>query len=660
MAQPSNLFSLSYQGVRAQRPPNVIVKNFNPQSTFSQNVDIGDFWINFNPQSPTQAKLWVLLGLVGGTANWVEIVASAGDILSLTGNSGGAVSPTAGNINILGDTTTINVVGNPGTSTLTISATGDFPAGFVDVINSTASATAPANLNLIKNRAGGPILPGDDIGCLNFQGYDSTNFAVTAGSICVVNPGSSTIGVNRVAGDMEFSTHPDSASGPNATLRMILDHTGILQINKGDNDALPYAPATATLINEGSSILSTSSSTTASQGAATSLLRSRSGGSVLNGDTLGDINFVGVDTNNVSRVGAFITGQVVDTVAPAVVPTTIGFFTMNSSGIIKSRMEIQNTGGVVVSQADNNTFVVPGTATFQVNGSSNISTNNNSDATGALAQLFKTRNNGPVQTNDVLGELAFVGYDSTSAPTVGAQIKSTATGTIAAGHVPSDLEFSTSSTAAGLTERLLITNEGNVTVFQADNDSATLSPTTVSFGVIGNSIISSNLSNPGGAQAGGLAEFLSNRAGGPTQSGDILGTLVFAGYDSGSSPAIGASITVEVTGTVGASQLPSELTIKTTSSTGVVEPRISVTQNGIVVISAPDSANAVLQVQGSVSVLGDAGVGTVNGVDFTNITATSGGGAGAIALQANGVGVTQGGWIKIYINGGVKYIPYYE
>ena len=40
---------------------------------------------------------------------------------TLTGNSGGAVGPTANNINVVGDGTTVTVAGNAGTSTLTIS-----------------------------------------------------------------------------------------------------------------------------------------------------------------------------------------------------------------------------------------------------------------------------------------------------------------------------------------------------------------------------------------------------------------------------------------------------------------------------------------------------------------------------------------------------------
>ncbi len=47
----------------------------------------------------------------------------AGAVSTLTGNTGGAVGPTANNINVVGSGT-IAVAGNPGTSTLTISVTG--------------------------------------------------------------------------------------------------------------------------------------------------------------------------------------------------------------------------------------------------------------------------------------------------------------------------------------------------------------------------------------------------------------------------------------------------------------------------------------------------------------------------------------------------------
>ena len=48
---------------------------------------------------------------------------SSSNVLTLTGNSGGIVGPTGGNINVVG-TGSVTVTGNPGTSTLTIAVTG--------------------------------------------------------------------------------------------------------------------------------------------------------------------------------------------------------------------------------------------------------------------------------------------------------------------------------------------------------------------------------------------------------------------------------------------------------------------------------------------------------------------------------------------------------
>src|SRR5580692_2260692 len=56
--------------------------------------------------------------------NVIQNSGPGGYIQTITGNTGGAVPPSAGNINVIGDGTTITVTGNPGTSTLTISVIG--------------------------------------------------------------------------------------------------------------------------------------------------------------------------------------------------------------------------------------------------------------------------------------------------------------------------------------------------------------------------------------------------------------------------------------------------------------------------------------------------------------------------------------------------------
>ena len=61
-----------------------------------------------------------------------------GNVHTLTGNSGGAVAPTNNNINVIGSGV-ISVVGNPGTSTLTISSSGG--SGITTINGDTGSVT---------------------------------------------------------------------------------------------------------------------------------------------------------------------------------------------------------------------------------------------------------------------------------------------------------------------------------------------------------------------------------------------------------------------------------------------------------------------------------------------------------------------------------------
>jgi len=77
----------------------------------------------------------------------VATASSMGAVTTLTGNTGGAVGPTAGNINVIGGTN-ISVAGNPGTSTLTINFTG-FAWSVI-----TADQTAAVNNGYFCNKAG--------------------------------------------------------------------------------------------------------------------------------------------------------------------------------------------------------------------------------------------------------------------------------------------------------------------------------------------------------------------------------------------------------------------------------------------------------------------------------------------------------------------------
>lgn len=119
----SGISSLTYTGTNAQMPPNMFYFDRAPGQN-DTNFALGDFWIHRKSSTQNDSDLYVLMGLAGGIADWDLITSGAGTVITLTGDTGGAVpSDGAGNINTIGDGT-ITVAGNPGTNTLTWSAPG--------------------------------------------------------------------------------------------------------------------------------------------------------------------------------------------------------------------------------------------------------------------------------------------------------------------------------------------------------------------------------------------------------------------------------------------------------------------------------------------------------------------------------------------------------
>jgi len=493
-------FLKQFLGDNCPNPPNVIIQTFAPTSSLYKNFNIGDIWLHYSGQAGVQPTVvgYMLMSVALQTAQWVPFV-----------------------------TTTEN---------------GVF-TDFVSIVNNSASATAPADLDLIKTRNGGAIVAGDELGCINFVGTDTTPLQIIAASICAVNPATSTIAPNRVAGELQFSTHPDSASGVTPTLRMTLDEVGQLAINKADNDT--FIASDPTFLNFGSAVLSANQENNGT-GAWATLFKQRPGGPIQSGDTIGDLNFIGQDTGGTNVLAAKIRSVSSGTIAANRVAGDLEFFTHpDSASSIQQRMTISSAGNVTVFQADNDTLGTLTDATFAVVGASIVSQSNDNAlaATGARAQLTRTRNNGPIVTGDRLGTLIFAGYGSDSLPGVGAQIASITVGTIDVnGRIPAGLSFFTHPDAAGpaITERMRIDHIGTVTIF------------------------------------------------------------------------------------------------------------------------APTTAAPSLVAARSISAGGDPGAGVASATDLTNGTAVAGGGAGAIALQANAVNVAQAGWLKFYVNGVVSWVPFYQ
>jgi|GEM_PF-5437469 hypothetical protein len=129
--------------------------NSDPFITFFSDRDPTPNDINYPIQkrwfNTVENNEWILVSFTSFNAllqaNWQPVSQSSADLLFLSGNTGGMVPGDAfSNINVFGDTTTINVVGNPVTHTLTISTT-DTVATTYTADTGTATPSG-GNLNL--------------------------------------------------------------------------------------------------------------------------------------------------------------------------------------------------------------------------------------------------------------------------------------------------------------------------------------------------------------------------------------------------------------------------------------------------------------------------------------------------------------------------------
>lgn len=120
-----------YLGVRAKNPPNVQLALINP--TTQNDFVKGDIWLNTLLDT---AFMWS-----GDT--WIAMGSGAvGGVVTLTGDSGGPISPVGGNIDILGDSVDgVSVVGTAGTLTVNVAAASTTQRGTMEIAT-TAEAIA--------------------------------------------------------------------------------------------------------------------------------------------------------------------------------------------------------------------------------------------------------------------------------------------------------------------------------------------------------------------------------------------------------------------------------------------------------------------------------------------------------------------------------------
>lgn len=186
---PPRFKQLSYGlpvGTQAPNPAPIIAQRA-PLGT-DRGFSVGQVWIDQAGNSS-----YVFIETVNNVASWAQSSSAAGSVTTLTGNSGGAISPAAGNINIVGASGT--QVAGAG-STLTITAT---PQSFTWNPAATSGALAVENGYIVEAGAQSFSLPpaaavGDEIALMLHAG---TSWTITqgAGQSIRVGVNLSTVGV---------------------------------------------------------------------------------------------------------------------------------------------------------------------------------------------------------------------------------------------------------------------------------------------------------------------------------------------------------------------------------------------------------------------------------------------------------------------------------
>ena len=231
---------------------------------------------------------------------------------------------------------------------------------------------------------------------------------------------------------------------------------------------------------------------------------------------------------------------------------------------------------------------------------------------------FKKDNlNAAITSGDGLGQFNFLGFDGTAYLTT-SRIISTSSGTIAANRIGSNLEFYTHpDSVTASTQRMVITNVGEVVINNPDTTIAALLVTNNGTGPNINLRTANN-----GANDSPHVHFTKSRAGtADVQAGDDLGRLEFRGFQGGT--AIEAADIRAQAETVNGASVSGSLQFRTRPTTyAAINTRMNISANGNVTINAPVSGTALTIVGGGETITaGDLTI-TSGNVYLPNTTST--------------------------------------
>ena len=391
----TGLDPLAYMGVEPSMPAQFVRESRVPTTTDYENFNIGTVWL-----VRTTNQVFMLVDKANLIGTWREFTAGVGAINTLTGDAGGAVPPTANNIDIQGGDHFV-FTGNPGASLLTLTSNGtvatqfDTDAGsaipaadILQVLGGTGVSTAGAGNTVTISAAGsvavqidtdvaGPVVPVAGV----LEAFGGNNITTTGAGNRVTT---------AVSGTTDFAVQRGNAGGSLTSIPVGTDGQVII-------GATGAAPLFATMTSTGATIVFTPGANTLNLEAAgsgatsfptdvagpavpTAGVLNLFGGNNITTDTTaantvtfdvtGTANFnpqMGNATGSLSDIGTMTDGDLVigsTGVAPAVAQLTAGagIGIVNAAGSITISASGSAPGDIIVT-----TFNVSGTWTKNAN-----------------------------------------------------------------------------------------------------------------------------------------------------------------------------------------------------------------------------------------------------------------------------------------------------
>lgn len=164
---------LSYLGLPETDVPQVTIAKRPPTGNDLEGRKLGDLWVD-----ALATSMYGFVGASGGEAIWIFLGASTGTLSTLTGDVGGAVTPSAGNINLQGGGTGAIQFTNGGAGQLNAAVQVDNET--IQIVGNQLKATAALTWSVINANTA----------ALSNNGY----FVNNTGNIDISLPATSSIG----------------------------------------------------------------------------------------------------------------------------------------------------------------------------------------------------------------------------------------------------------------------------------------------------------------------------------------------------------------------------------------------------------------------------------------------------------------------------------